>query len=189
MTKSNDTKLDTSDRGSNRHQVDEREIAHVRDILRDVEVGMLTTVADDARLDSRPMVLLDRSFTGRLLFLTDRRTSKAEDIASRPMVNASFVDPAGGRYLSLSGRAAIRPFEGDGARRAHAEFGRWLADDVTADDIAILRIDVERGEYWDESKSLMRRLGEWVGGMMQGVEHEPLPESEHAKVEFTGRRA
>jgi general stress protein 26 len=124
-------------------------LQRLTELIRDIRVAMLTTATEAGDLRSRPMVPCHTDPEGGLWFFTHAGDPKVEEARRHPHVNVCFADPGGNRYVSVSGTAAlvrdrvmIRELWDDSARA-------WLPSGPDDPDLALLRVDVERAEYWD----------------------------------------
>ena len=119
---------------------------------------MLTTVAPDGTLRSRPMATLKAPFEGDVWFFTRATTPKADEIRENDHVNVSFSDGDDNRYLSISGTASLVR---DQERLEQLWSGRlknWFPDGKKDPDLALLRVRVDRADYWDKKKAVMVHL-------------------------------
>ena len=130
----------------------------LRKLVKGARVAMLTTVGPDGTLRSRPMASLKAPFDGDLWFFTRVATPKTEEIRDNDHVNVSFVDGDDNRYLSVSGRASLVR---DAARIEELWSKRlraWFPEGKKDPDLALLRVKVDRAEYWDSKKAGMVAL-------------------------------
>jgi general stress protein 26 len=125
------------------------------ELLADMPVAMLTSVGDDGALVSCPMEALEMDADGALWFFTDLRLDLAERVR---IVNLSFADDARGTYVSISGRGEIAK---DRVRieRLWSRFDRAaFPEGPGSRHLALLKVVVERAEYWDAPHSRTVRL-------------------------------
>ena len=130
----------------------------LRKLVKGARVAMLTTVAPDGALRSRPMAALKGPLGEELWFFTRASAPKADEIRDNDHVNVAFADAESNRYLSVSGRASVVK---DPARIAELWSGRlkaWFPDGKKDPDLALLRVRVDRAEYWDSKKAGMVQL-------------------------------
>ena len=143
----------------------------LRKLVKGARVAMLTTVAPDGALRSRPMAALKGPLGEELWFFTRASAPKADEIRDNDHVNVAFADAESNRYLSVSGRASVVK---DAARIAELWSGRlkaWFPDGKKDPDLALLRVRVDRAEYWDSKKAGMVQLA------AGGVAPEAAPEA------------
>lgn len=158
MAKSTDTR-DTRDK-SPKKGADAKDLKRVRKMIRDVRVAMFTTVAADGVLRSRPMVAASPdTWTGELWFVTRASAPKAEEVRDHQHVNVAFSAPDDGIYVSIAGRAAVVR----DAEKLRDVWDRtlkpWFPEGKKDPGLALIRVEVERLEYWDAKQNRMVGVG------------------------------
>ena len=147
---------------------DVKDLKRLRKLIKGARVAMLTTTAGDGTLRSRPMATLKAPFQGDLWFFTRATAPKAEEIRDNDRVNVSFSDGDDNRYLSISGTASLVR---DTERLEQLWSGRlknWFPDGKKDPDLALLRVRVDRAEYWDAKTAAMVHLGGLVKSPLGG---------------------
>jgi general stress protein 26 len=153
---------------------DKGDLKRLRKLIKGARVAMLTTVAPDGALRSRPMATLKAPFEGDLWFFTRASAPKADEIRDNDHVNVSFSDGGDDRFLSISGTASVVR---DTERLEQLWSGRlknWFPDGKKDPDLALLRVRVDRAEYWDAKSASMVVLGGLVQSPVGG---EPTMEN------------
>ena len=127
----------------------EKGIDKIRELIEGVEYVMLTTHAADGSLHSRPMAAQNTEFDGTLWFFTKASSHKVEEVESDRHVNVAYAMADDNTWVSLSGTAALvrdrAKMEELWSPEHEAYFGAGLEDP----DITLLKVSVERGEYWE----------------------------------------
>lgn len=126
-------------------------VKKLRKLMRDIRTAMLTTVARDGSLHSRPMLTSDVEFDGNLWFIACATSGLAQEVAANPNVNVSYSNPKNDRYISVTGAATLVR---DQARLKDLWSGKhkaWFREGKKDPDLTLLRIDVHFAEYWDAS--------------------------------------
>lgn len=144
------------------------DLKKLRKLIKGARVAMLTTVAPDGALRSRPMATLKAPFDGDLWFFTSANVAKADEIHDNDHVNVSFADGDEDRYLSLSGTASMVR---DQARMEQLWSGRlknWFPGGKKDPDLALLRVKVDRAEYWNSKTAEMVALAGLVNSSPAG---------------------
>ena len=147
---------------------DKGDLKKLRKLIKGARVAMLTTVGPDGTLRSRPMATLKAPFEGDLWFFTRASAPKADEIRDNDHVNLSFSDGDENRYLSISGTASLVR---DTSRLEQLWSGRlknWFPDGKKDPDLALLRVRVDRAEYWDAKSASMVVLGGLVQSSLGG---------------------
>lgn len=127
------------------------DIETLRDEIKDIKIAMLTTVDEDGTLRSRPMGTQDAEFDGDLWFFTSDTSPKANEVRREQQVNVSYADPGSNRYVSVSGRASLVHDKAKMEQYWNPILKVWFPDGLDTPDIALLRVRVEKAEYWDYS--------------------------------------
>ncbi|MDG3007985.1 pyridoxamine 5'-phosphate oxidase family protein [Paludisphaera mucosa] len=125
------------------------EIRKVGMMIRGIKVAMLTSVAPDGGLHSRPMATQEADFDGTLWFFTRASSGKVEEIRHDSDVNVSYASPDDHRYISLSGRASIVRDAEKIRELWNPSYRIWFAQGLEDPDLALLRVDVRIAQYWD----------------------------------------
>jgi general stress protein 26 len=136
----------------------------LRKLVKGARVAMLTTVAADGSLRSRPMAAVKAVLGEDIWFFTRASAPKTGEIRDHDRVNVTFSDEDADRYLSVSGRASIVR---DAARIDELWSGRmkaWFPGGKKDPDLALLRVQIEHAEYWDSKQAAMVVLGPAGGG-------------------------
>ena len=118
-------------------------------LIRDLEVAMLTTVETDGILRSRPMKVLE-SRDGKIWFFSALSSPKSEEVQEDPRVNLSFADPESRRYVSLSGTCELVRDPQLARDYWRKEFLAWFPNGVEDPDLALLKVQIEQAELWDQ---------------------------------------
>ncbi|HLM58320.1 MAG TPA: pyridoxamine 5'-phosphate oxidase family protein [Pyrinomonadaceae bacterium] len=160
----------------------DEKLRKLREIVKAVDICMLTTVDEEGCLHSRPMSNnRDIEFDGDLWFFTYGSSHKVDEVGRVPKVNASFADIAGQLYASLTGRAEVERDRAKIEELWKPHLRAWFPDGVDTPDIALLKVTVERAEYWDGSQSLAAHAVGLVTSLIRG---EPAQPGENEKLEL-----
>ena len=154
----------------------------LREIVKAVDICMLTTVDERGELHSRPMSNNQEvEFDGDLWFFTYGSSHKADEVGRVPGVNASFADVDAQQYASLTGRAEIVRDRAKIEELWKPHLRAWFPDGVDTPDIALLKVSVERAEYWDGSQSIVAHAVSLFTSLVKG---EPAQPGENEKLEL-----
>lgn len=143
-------------------------IAKIHELIKDIRVAMLTTVAPDGTLHSRPMMTQEAEFDGTLWFLTGQDTAKAGEVAEHRTVNASYSQPDDNRYVSLSGVATIVKDRDKAKQLWSPVYRAWFPEGLDDPNLVLLRVDVEVAEYWDAASGKMVALAGFLKAIVTG---------------------
>lgn len=121
------------------------------DLIKNIRIGMLTTVHEDGTLHSRPMATQKVEFDGDLWFFTLRNSEKVFDVQKERNVNLSYASPEENCFISVSGRARIRTDRDKAAELWQPMLKAWFPKGLDDPDLALIRVKVDSAEYWDSS--------------------------------------
>jgi general stress protein 26 len=166
-------------------EADQRDsLRKLQALIEHVQVAMLTTISLDGSLRSRPMVTQDPKveFDGALWFFTEASSDKVREIQARAEVNLSYSN-GNNTYVSVSGRAEL-------VRDRHwmeelwsPSVTAWFPEGLDDPDIALLKVTVEKAEYWDTPNSKIVQTLAFTKAILSGQRFEG---SEHGKVSLGG---
>jgi len=148
---------------------DREKLQKLREIVKAVDICMLTTVDEDGNIHSRPMSNnREIEFDGDLWFFTYGSSHKVDEVGRVAAVNASFADIGSQQYVSLSGRAEVIHDKAKIKELWQPHLRAWFPDGVDTPDIALLRVSVQRGEYWDGSQSFLAHALSFATSLLTG---------------------
>lgn len=134
----------------------EEALEHLRKLVKGIDIGMLTTMEEDGTLRSRPMSSNGQvEFDGDLWFFTYAHSHKVYEIEREPQVNVSFAQPGKQNYISMSGRASLVRDRAKIEALWQPHLKAWFPKGTDEPDIALIRVDVHKAEYWDSPSSLV----------------------------------
>src|SRR3712207_7628755 len=82
-------------------------IKKLGELIKDINIAMMTTVEADGSLRSRPMATQQVEFDGDLWFFTGASAAKVDEVRQDQRVNISYAKPDNQRYVSISGTAQL----------------------------------------------------------------------------------
>ena len=147
------------------------DLQKLREMVKDIDFCMLTTVDENRDLHSRPMSSNgDISPEGDIWFFTSVTSHKVSEIEQFPKVNVSFADPDNQRYVSISGFAHLVRDREKIKELWRPEFKMWFPEGKDDPDIALLKVTLEKAEYWDSPSSTIGFVLNFVSSLVTGKE-------------------
>lgn len=129
--------------------------------IKDIKVGMLTT-QDGKDLRSRPMHLVQDDYAGKIWFFTKRSSEKCFEVKDEHNVSLSFSDHDNGIYVSLSGYARLTQDKNLIDQFWSTFTGAWFESGKEDPDVALLEIEIYKGEHWEAEGNKVFQLYELV---------------------------
>jgi len=150
-----------------------RDFEKLKEMLKDIDFCMLTTLDEEGDLHSRPMSLnSDIDDEGNLWFFTSANSLKAHEISASPRVNASFADTDSHQYVSVSGSAELVYDRNKIKELWKPILKAWFPDGPDQSDLALLRIRIEKAEFWDSPSSTVAQVFSFVSAIVTGKQVE-----------------
>ena len=157
------------------------QIKKLAEMIKDIDFAMLTTVAEDGSLHSRPMSTQRAEFDGDLWFFTRASAPKVGEIEGEHRVNVSYAKPEDQRYVSVSGRAVVVRDRAKIEELWSPALKAWFPEGPDDPDLALLKVSVERAEYWDSPGSALAHALSFVKAIVTGAPANP---GENEKIEL-----
>jgi len=158
------------------------DLQKLRELVKDIDFCMLTTMDETGDLRSRPMSSNgDIDHDGDIWFFTSASSHKVSEIEKLPKVNVSFADPDNQHYISISGTAQLVRDRNKIEELWRPEFKMWFPEGKDDPDIALLRVSLEKAEYWDSPSSTVGFMLSFVSSLVTGKEAD---HGENKKLEF-----
>jgi len=127
----------------------------LRKLIKGARVAMLTTVAADGSLRSRPMATRAADFNGELWFFTRYHSPKSDEVQENQKVNVTYASPKNGRYVSVSGTATLVRDPEKVKELWRGALKEWFPEGKKDPDLALLKVTVDRAEFWDANENRM----------------------------------
>lgn len=160
---------------------------HFRKLVKGIKIAMLTTVTDDGSMRSRPMATQTKDFDGEhLWFFTKRDSPKSHEIESHHDVHLSYASPEDHRYVSVTGKAWVVNDDAKMRELWSPVHRAWFPEGLEDPELTLLKVQVERAEYWDASGGRMIQL---IGAIRAVATGMPLSGiGNHGRVSFSPQR-
>lgn len=137
-----------------------QELARLAALVRQMKVGMLTTIEADGSLRSRPLETVEVDGEGRLWFFTQAHSPKSVRAeADNHQVSLSYADPRDEDFASISGTARVVRDEDKMRNLWSSQLGRWFPRGLDDPDLALLEVRIDKAEYWDEPRDENVKIG------------------------------
>jgi general stress protein 26 len=109
---------------------------------------------------------------GDLWFFTSSNSHKASEIERTPNVNVSFIDTRKQHYVSISGMAELVRDKQKIKELWKPVLKAWFPDGPDQPDVALLKVNVRKAEYWDGPSSTIAQAISFVSAIVTGKQVE-----------------
>ena len=130
------------------------QLEKLRELVKDIDFCMLTSVDEDGSLHSRPMSTNGEiEDNGDVWFFTYASTHKVFEIDRNHQVNLSFAATNKQRYVSMSGNAELVRDRQKMQQLWKPQLKAWFPKELEEPDIALIKVNIAKAEYWDAPSS------------------------------------
>ncbi|HEV7491904.1 MAG TPA: pyridoxamine 5'-phosphate oxidase family protein [Rhodanobacteraceae bacterium] len=152
------------------------------ELIKGVEVAMLTTRASDGGMVSRPLQTLKFDSADELVFFTAADSRKVEELRANPDVNIAYANP--GKQIYVSVRGAVRIDRDRAAIDALWSPAQKIFFPQGKDDpnLVVLHVRVRDAAYWESAGNFIARAIDFASAMMSS---EPRDLGKHGKLSGT----
>lgn len=151
----------------------QQSIEKLQSLIKDVKIAMLTTVEEDGSMRSRPMATQTTDFDGTLWFFTRRDSGKVDEVEREHQVNVSYAHPGHEHYVSVSGTARLVTDRAKIDELWSPVLKAWFPQGKDDPAVGLLKVDVDKAEYWDSPSSTMVKIAGFIKAMTTGRVYNP----------------
>lgn len=142
-------------------------------MLESIEIAMLTSTGEDGTLHSRPMMAQGVQDDSTMWFFTSKAASAAYETDEDCSVNVSCVDPQRSIFISVSGSASVSEDREKMTKLWDPRLSAWFPKGLDDPDLRLLRVQIERAEYWDVAQNALALLAGFarkaITGRTEGI--------------------
>lgn len=152
-------------------------------MIHGIRFAMVTTRSADGALRSRPLTTQNRSLDPQdpvLWFFVSRDSEVAADAAAEEALNVAYADTDNDRYISIEGRVQLVNDRIEAEKLWSFAAKAWFPGGPADADLRLLRVAVDRAEYWDTKSSKMVQLLKMMRAAASG--ERPTDIGEHRAV-------
>jgi len=119
------------------------------ELIKDMRIAMLTTVEPDGTLHTRPLATLRYANDGELWFFTSLDSAKVHEVEEDRRASVTYSDMEQNIYVAVSGTADIVRDRKKAEELWSPMAKAWFPKGPDDPQLALLRVRIERAEYWD----------------------------------------
>lgn len=134
--------------------------------IKDIRVAMLTSVALNGSLHSRPMAVQQLDANGELWFFTSKDSLKTDELERNNNVNVAFVSEDDNRFVSVNGKASLVDDRAKVAELWTPFAKAWFKDGKDDPNLVLIRVDTDLAEYWASSGSILTQAVAYVKSLV-----------------------
>jgi len=128
--------------------VNQGDLLRLTELIRDIRIGLLTTLNHEGAFHTRPVETLRVDADGTLWFFTDWSSPKVAELEEDFRVSLGYADPAKKIYVAISGTGQLRRDLEQAKRLWSIDQRAYYPQGPEDSRLAVLRIQLQRAEYW-----------------------------------------
>lgn len=138
----------------------------VADLVEKAKVALVTTIAENGSLVSRPLAVQQREFDGDLWFFTQDPSPKTDQVRAHEQVNVAVE--AGNGWLSLSGTASVTKDRTKIDELWNTGAEAWFDQGRDDPAVALLKVHADTAEYWTADSPKVVILAKYAKAAVTG---------------------
>ena len=145
-------------------------ILELKQMLKEFDTALLTTITPEGLVRSRPMAVQDPEEMPDcdLWFVTSSESPKVVEIAKERQVGVGAYRAGDRSWISISAWATFERDEALVRRLFKPAWKAWFVDGPNDPTITFIKLMVERAEYWEPEGGRARVLYEMVKARLRG---------------------
>lgn len=158
----------TDDHSTPDRDADVEAQAKVAELVGEARVALVTTIAADGSLLSRPLAVLDseEGFNGELWFFTPDPSPKTEQVREHHQVNVGIqIDDA---YCSISGTAEVSRDQAKIDQLWNRHAAAWFTDGRDDPAVALLHVRATSAQYWTVDSPKLVAMAKYAKAIVTG---------------------
>lgn len=144
----------------------------VADLIKDIRVAMLTHTDSNGAMVSHPMATQQVEFDGDVLFIAERDSHKALDIAAQSPAPVNVAYSSNSSWVSVSGTATIVDDQAKLAELWDTFTGAWLEGGPENPNNILIKVSADSAEYWDSPGAKVTQVANLVKAKVTGQRME-----------------
>lgn len=160
----------------------EEQLAHLRKLVDKAKVAMLTTIDGMQQLRSRPLHTVQMDDDGSLWFVVAAASPKAKEVNEHEgKVCLAYSNHGDQEYVSITGHASVVRDSSIKEKVWNKMIDVWFPKGDKDPNVAMLKVEPERAEYWDGPSNTVTQLYAFAKAMATGSKDAF---GENAKLKF-----
>ena len=124
------------------------DLQKVSELIQSIQIALFTTVDPEGNFHTRPLQTMQVEPEGRLWFFTDWNSPKVEELEHDVRVSLGYANPSNNTYVAVSGKGKLFRDREKAKELWSTEQRAYYPDGPEDSRLALLRVQIERAEYW-----------------------------------------
>jgi general stress protein 26 len=158
------------------HVAVSHDVSKLVDKIKDIKIAMMTTIENGHELHSRPMYTTLPEPDGTLWFFTELDSQKVDEVQHDRHINLGYSKPEDNLYVAITGTAQVVTDRAKIKELWSEAIRGWFPDGSDDPNIALLKVTITKGEYWDSPNATLLRAYTYLKAVITGERDQPSAE-------------
>ena len=158
------------------HVAVSHDVSKLVDKIKDIKIAMMTTIEHGTELHSRPMYTTLPEEDGTLWFFTEQDSQKVEELQQDRHINLGYSKPDANLYVAITGTAQVVTDRAKIKELWSEALRGWFPNGSDDPNIALLKVTIDRGEFWDTPSSTLLLAYAYAKAVITGERDQPGPD-------------
>ena len=160
----------------------EEDVKKFKELIKNVDVCMFTTLDDNYQIHSRPMSTAQVDEEGNAWFFTNEFSEKINEISRDNVVNLIYADAAKNIYVNVKGTCTVLIDRKKIEELWTPVMKAWFPEGIDDPKLCLVKIITENAYYWNNNSSKMSVYFDMLTAIEKGEKYE---EGESGKLQLS----
>ena len=160
-------------------------IAKFQALVNEVSICMFTTIDDEHRIMSRPMLTVNIDDDGNAWFFTNEYSEKINETSKDNTVNLIYSHPTKNIYIHVTGSCRVIIDRKKMEELWNSHMKSWFPDGLDDPKICLLKVTTENAYFWNNESSKMNHFLSMISSIATGDQYK---ETEKGKLDLAAKQ-
>jgi len=156
-------------------------IEKFRDLVKDVNICMFTTLDENNDLASRPMFTSSVDDEGNVWFFTNEFSEKINEVSKDNLVHLIYSHPVKNIYVDVKGTCSVIIDKKKMEELWDPALKNWFPQGLEDPKICLVKVATEKAHFWNHSSSKMGLFFQMIRSLTKGDQYK---ETETGKLDL-----
>ncbi len=161
---------------------DQKAIDKFRELIKDVNICMFTTLDEHHDLSSRPMYTSQVDEEGNVWFFTNEFSEKINEVSKDNLVHLIYSHPVKNIYVDVKGTCRVIIDKKKMEELWDPILKHWFPFEMDDPKLCLVKVETETAHFWNHSSSKMGLLFQLIRSIAKGDRYK---ETEKGKLELS----
>lgn len=161
---------------------DREAIAKFKQLVKDVNVCMFTTIDEQQQLSSRPMFTSQVDNDGDVWFFTNEFSEKVGAVSRDNLVHLIYAHPVKNIYIDGKGTCSLVIDRKKMEALWDESLKQWFPQGPEDPKLCLIKVTLQSAHFWNQSTSKMGLMFQMIRSIAKGDKYQ---ETEKGKLDFS----